>query len=87
MTDVRAIPTIYNGVEFRSRLEARWAVFFDAMRVRWEYEIEGFELAAGRDRICRHDDKDKPSTSNHPRILAAYSKALSFKFDAKGIDQ
>lgn len=32
------IETLYNGVRFRSRLEARWAAFFDALCWRWEYE-------------------------------------------------
>jgi hypothetical protein len=32
------IPTLYNGVRFRSRLEARWAVFFDAVKWPWTYE-------------------------------------------------
>lgn len=27
---MKAIETEYNGYKFRSRLEARWAVFFDA---------------------------------------------------------
>ena len=27
--EIKAIETIYNGYKFRSRLEARWAVFFD----------------------------------------------------------
>jgi len=35
---VTAIPTRYAGVQFRSRLEARWAAFFDACDWRWEYE-------------------------------------------------
>jgi hypothetical protein len=39
----RAIETNYKGYRFRSRLEARWAVFFDAMRIEWMYEPEGFE--------------------------------------------
>lgn len=26
---IKAIDTIYKGYKFRSRLEARWAVFFD----------------------------------------------------------
>lgn len=38
-----AIETSYRGVRFRSRLEARWAVFFDAAGIEWEYEPEGFE--------------------------------------------
>jgi hypothetical protein len=33
-----AIPTTYRGVNFRSRLEARWAVFFDALGWDWQYE-------------------------------------------------
>jgi hypothetical protein len=46
---LKAIETQYKGYRFRSRLEARWAVFFDALGVAWEYEKEGFELgAAGR---------------------------------------
>jgi hypothetical protein len=41
---VKAIETRYKGYRFRSRLEARWAVFFDAIWLRWEYEPEGFDL-------------------------------------------
>ena len=44
----RAIETRYKGYRFRSRLEARWAVFFDALGLKWEYEPEGFELPSGR---------------------------------------
>ena len=41
---IKAIETRYKGYRFRSRLEARWAVFFDAMGVKWEYEKEGYDL-------------------------------------------
>lgn len=44
---VKAIQTVYKGYKFRSRLEARWAVFFDTLGVDWEYEVEGFELGDG----------------------------------------
>jgi hypothetical protein len=44
---IKAIETQYKGYRFRSRLEARWAVFFDALRLRWDFEPEGFELGAG----------------------------------------
>jgi len=47
MTDLRAIQTIYRGCRFRSRLEARWAVFFQTLDVPWEYEPEGFILSTG----------------------------------------
>lgn len=46
--EIKAIETIYNGYRFRSRLEARWAVFFDAAGIKYEYEPEGFELPSGR---------------------------------------
>ncbi len=42
-----AIPTEYKGYKFRSRLEARWAVFLDALGVKWEYESEGYYLGDG----------------------------------------
>ncbi len=45
--DVKAIETTYKGYHFRSRLEARWAVYFDAIGMMWEYEKEGFELDNG----------------------------------------
>lgn len=38
---------VYNGVKFRSTLEARWAIFFDACGLNWVYEPECFELQAG----------------------------------------
>ena len=44
---IQAIQTEYKGYKFRSRLEARWAVFFDALDVRWEYEKEGYEFDDG----------------------------------------
>lgn len=41
---IKAIQTHYNGYHFRSRLEARWAVFFDELGVRYEYEPDGYDL-------------------------------------------
>ena len=41
---MKAIETKYKGYRFRSRLEARWAVFFDALGLQWEYEPEGYDL-------------------------------------------
>lgn len=41
MNDYKPIETIYNGYRFRSRLEARWAVFFDVLGIEYEYEPEG----------------------------------------------
>lgn len=36
-----AIETRYAGHRFRSRLEARWAVFFDCLKIPWRYEVQG----------------------------------------------
>lgn len=44
---IKPIETEYNGYKFRSRLEARWAVFFDAADIEYEYEPEGFEGEGG----------------------------------------
>jgi hypothetical protein len=44
----RPIETRYKGYRFRSRLEARWAVFFDALGIEWQYEPEGFEANGER---------------------------------------
>lgn len=41
---IKAIETLYKGHRFRSRLEARWAVFFEAAGIKWIYEQEGFVI-------------------------------------------
>jgi hypothetical protein len=43
-TRLRAIETHYNNYRFRSRTEARWAVFYDTLGIKYEYEKEGFDL-------------------------------------------
>lgn len=42
--NLKAIETVYQGCRFRSRLEARWAIFFDTLRILWKYEAEGYDL-------------------------------------------
>ena len=44
---IQAIETQYKGYSFRSRLEARWAVFFDALGIDWFYEHQGYILPDG----------------------------------------
>lgn len=44
VTTFRPIETRAYGHRFRSRTEARWAVFFTALGLRWEYEPEGFNI-------------------------------------------
>ncbi|WP_326646620.1 hypothetical protein OG884_18510 [Streptosporangium sp. NBC_01755] len=40
--NIKPIETRYAGCRFRSRLEARYAVLFDKLGIRWEYEPQGF---------------------------------------------
>ena len=47
MKTIKPIETHAYGHRFRSRLEARWAVFLTTLGVRWEYEREGFITAKG----------------------------------------
>lgn len=44
---LRVLPTTYAGKRFRSRLEAKWAFFFDQLGILWEYEPDGFQLNDG----------------------------------------
>lgn len=42
---IKAIETRYAGCRFRSRLEARWAVFFDNLGIKWQYEPQGLNVS------------------------------------------
>lgn len=44
---LQAIETEYRGHKYRSRLEARWAVFFDNAKIPYVYEPEGFRMSDG----------------------------------------
>lgn len=48
MADIKAVQTFYNGTYYRSRTEARWALFLDVLGVAFDYEPEKFELPSGR---------------------------------------
>jgi hypothetical protein len=39
-----SIPEHYKGIRFRSRLEVKYAKFFDAHCITWAYEPEGFKI-------------------------------------------
>lgn len=45
---MQAIQTYYSEHLFRSRLEARWAVFFNEIGLEWIYEMEGYILDNGQ---------------------------------------
>ncbi len=45
--DIKPIPTEYQGIDFRSRIEAIWAVYFDALNWEWYYEYQHYKLPSG----------------------------------------
>lgn len=44
---IKPIETLYRGHYFRSKAEARFAVFLDCLGVKWDYEPQGFDLGNG----------------------------------------
>lgn len=44
MQNIKPIETVYKGYRFRSRLEAKWAVYFDLIGIEYQYEHQGFVL-------------------------------------------
>jgi hypothetical protein len=44
--DIKAIETRFDGILFRSRIEARWACFFRSLGIQYEYEKERFDLGS-----------------------------------------
>ncbi len=44
---MKAIRTYYNGILFRSKLEAQWAKFFDTVGMKYVYEPEGYTFEDG----------------------------------------
>ena len=45
---LRARPTVYRGIQMRSRLEAKWAAAFDRKGRVWEYEPRCFANERGQ---------------------------------------
>jgi hypothetical protein len=44
---IQAQPTVYRGIRFRSKTEARWAVFFDNLDITWVYEPTRQQISSG----------------------------------------
>jgi hypothetical protein len=68
--NIKPIETAFGGHLFRSRLEARWAVFFRDLGVHYEYEAEGYELGTG---VRYLPDFLLPSQSLHVEIKPSRS--------------
>lgn len=71
---MQPIETSYAGCRFRSRLEARWAVFFDSIGIVWHYEHQGYEL--------EHRLSNTPGTYRY--LPDFWLPGLNAYFEAKG---
>ena len=45
--NMKPISTMYEGVFYRSRNEVRWAILFDLIGLRYQYEPEGLDVIPG----------------------------------------
>ena len=77
---IKPIETYYNGYRFRSRLEARWAVFFDAIGMQYEYEPEGF---IGWNGLCYLPDFYLPAYNVYAEVKGSDEQ---LKMDADKLD-
>lgn len=87
---MKAKETQYKGYRFRSRLEARWAVFFDALGLTWKFEPEGFDLSDGTAYLPDFFISDvdsgiwievKPDNCTAQELAIAHAKARQLTFD------
>jgi len=80
-SQIKPIETQYKGYRFRSRLEARWAVFFDELEIKWEYESEGFEcrIYENKPPIKYLPDFYLPSTETWVEVKGSSKALLSDK--------
>jgi hypothetical protein len=62
----KAIETVYDGYRFRSRLEARWAVFFNAMGIKYKYEDEGYKYSSFERKKLDKDGKEIIDKNGYP---------------------
>ena len=70
---IQAIPTMWGGIQFRSRLEARWAAFFT--KLDWDWSYEPIDLNNYIPDFIIHLDKDvlievKPFTRFDQPVVA-----------------
>lgn len=81
---MKAIPTDYAGVRFRSRLEAKWAAFFDAAGWRWTYEP--YDLNNWIPDFALHF-KEPVLVEVKPALSESELAAHAPKIDAAGFDR
>lgn len=80
---IQPIPTTYAGCRFRSRLEARWAVFFDHLDIAWQYEPQGYLV--GPDQKPYLPDFHLPSTNTWVEVKGD-AEQIDFELLAQTVD-
>ena len=80
---LQPIPTRYAGCHFRSRLEARVAVFLDAMGCSWEYEPQGFDLPLSGRYLPDFMVRGFPLSGESP---PAPQRSIDFWLEVKPVD-
>lgn len=48
MRRIQAIPTTYDGYTFRSKTEAKWALFFNKIGLPYTHELDGYQISKYR---------------------------------------
>jgi hypothetical protein len=83
---IKAIPTKYREVTFRSRMEATFAIWCDQNRFKWVYEPEG--LTNGRQRYLPDFllPDSKMLVEIKPAIVIAETSKLDMFFESDGFD-
>lgn len=76
---IAPLETRYAGYRFRSRIEARWAVFFTRLGLDWEYETQGFKV--GRTQLPYLPDFYLPVLNLYVEVKPAFAK----KVDPEGV--
>jgi hypothetical protein len=80
----RPIDPRYAGFRFHSRLEAQWAVFFDALGISWRYKPQGYKLPDGTqclpDFEMVHDDMFTARPANPRQVTCAGKEVFDRTF-------
>lgn len=96
--ELKPIETRYKGYKFRSRLKARWAVFLDALNIKWFYEHEGYDLQGiwylpdfwlptfngGSFLEVKPSDFTKPEIKKVVRLTKTSGRSVIFAIDVPG---
>lgn len=77
---IKPIETLYKGYRFRSRLEARWAVFFEKLGIGYKYESEGYE----KGNVCYLPDFYLPASQTWVEVKGSTDQ---LKQDAERLEE